>query len=155
MLPNLSGLSLTAAPAAPAAPTAPVGMRTEQGLRRDDRPESPRRDSMRSDDGKDDKEDPNTFYFYGAMGEKLKMNTSLNKWVFIDLPLSDYVIKLSARDGDGFLAHLTQISGFIPYAYELYAFFKTPLNMARIQPLEGVSDPSRNRDHPYVYGVAN
>lgn len=148
MLPNLSGLSLTAAPAAS------VGMRTEQGLRRDDRPESPRRDSMRSDDGKDDT-DPNIFYFYGAMGEKLKMNTSLNQWVFIDLPLSDTVIKLSARDGDGFLAHLTQISGFIPYAYELYAFFKTPLNMARIQPLEGVSDPSRNRDHPYVYGVAN
>jgi hypothetical protein len=111
---------------------------------------------MRSDDGKDDSSEvTNTFYLYGRNGAKLKMNTSLNQWALIDLPLSRTVIKLSTRDGDGFLAHVTQITGFIPYAYELYAFFKTPLDMARIQPLEGITDPSQNRDHPYVYGVAN
>lgn len=149
-------------------PASGIGAPTEQDLRRDAKPVSPRRERS-TDDAKaeEEKNDNATKVFYISLplqptlylvgnnyptdpNDKKLMRTIITRSQLLDLPYERTALKLSPRDGDGFVGHMMQLPSW-HYEYELYAFVKNPI--AGLVPLEDIPDPSKNKDHPYAYGV--
>ena len=93
-------------------------------------------------------------YFYGHTGQKRKIETEFSESLIAELPGSRTVLTLHDRlDGRGFIAHITQLRSDDAYDYEMYAFLETPL--PKLEPIPGITDPSRKKNNPYVYGVSN
>lgn len=78
------------------------------------------------------------------------MLTRISRSQLLDLPYQHTALLLSPLDGQGFVGHMMQLPSDA-YDFELYAFCKTPID--GLVPIPGLRDPSKNKDHPYVYGI--
>lgn len=151
-------------------PASDIGAPTERDLLRDDKPVLPRRERSTNDanaeeEEEDDDKASNVFYtslplqptlylvgknYPGDPNDKKRMKTIITRTQLLDLPDQRTALKLSPRDGDGFVGHMMQLPPW-NYELELYAFVKNPIE--ELVPLDDIPDPSKNKDHPYAYGI--
>ena len=135
---------------------------TDKELRRDDKPASIQRE--RSKDGADSDQEEEVFLSIPMLPQlflvgnnypadptdKKPMLTRITRSQIFNLPDQRTVLFLSPLDGQGFVAHMMQLPSD-DWKFELYAFCKTPID--GLVPIPGLKDPSRNKDHPYKYGI--
>lgn len=140
---------------------AEIAAPTDKELRRDDKPASLQRERSRDDADSDPEEVLLSAPLYPQLylvgnnypadpRDTLAMLTRISRSQLLDLPYQHTALLLSPLDGQGFVGHMMQLPSDA-YDFEMYAFCKTPID--GLVPIPGLRDPSKNKDHPYVYGI--